>query len=292
MPKVSACLPIYNTNPKHLREAIESILAQTMGDFELLILNDSPDNEGLKEIVAEYEDPRIVYLENEKNLGISDSRNRLIEMARGEYLAVCDHDDTWAADRFEKQAAFLDENPAVGVVGSAVRRVSDKSSRISVYPESNRLIKLRLMDSCHFSHPSAMIRRSVLIDKNVRYEPQYFPAEDYMLWCRLIEFTQFHNLPDVLLNYRLHETRTSLLHGKRAVDAAEEIRMLARNKWPELYREYRSELNVYVRLFCFIPLLKIYRDRDAVVALLFNFIPVLKIRHKTPVLLKRKLTPS
>ena len=105
MPRVSVLLPVYNTRPEHLREAIDSILAQTFADFELLILNDCSTNADVEEVVKSYTDPRIVYAVNERNLGISPSRNRLLDMAQGEYLAVMDHDDISLPERFEKQVA-------------------------------------------------------------------------------------------------------------------------------------------------------------------------------------------
>ena len=92
MTKVSVLMPVYKTNEQYLREAIASILNQTFTDFEFLILDDCP-NDTRERIVKPYEDKRIKYSINEKNLGISASRNKLIEMAQGEYLAIFDHDD-------------------------------------------------------------------------------------------------------------------------------------------------------------------------------------------------------
>ena len=120
MPRVSVLMPVYNTHPEHLREAMDSILAQTFTDFEFLILNDCSTDSGVEEVVKSYHDPRIIYAVNDHNLGISGSRNRLIDMARGEYLAVMDHDDFSFPDRLEKEAAFLDTHPDVGIVGSLV----------------------------------------------------------------------------------------------------------------------------------------------------------------------------
>ena len=85
MPKISVLMPIYNTPKEYLKEAIESILNQTFTDFEFLILNDSPDNTELDKIVASYKDKRIRYSKNEKNLGITPSRNKLIDIAKGDY---------------------------------------------------------------------------------------------------------------------------------------------------------------------------------------------------------------
>ena len=83
MPRVSVLMPVYNTRPEHLREAVDSILTQTFTDFELLILNDGSTDPQVEEVVTSYSDPRVVYAVNERNLGISGSRNRLMDMARG-----------------------------------------------------------------------------------------------------------------------------------------------------------------------------------------------------------------
>ena len=104
MVKVSVLMPVYKTPEKYLRAAIESILQQTFTDFEFLILDDYPlDNR--QKIVASYADKRIKYFENSQNMGISASRNKLIDMAKGEYLAVFDHDDISLPQRLEKEVA-------------------------------------------------------------------------------------------------------------------------------------------------------------------------------------------
>ena len=107
MPRISVLMPVYNTRPEHLREAMDSILSQTFTDFEFLILNDASTDPRVEEVVKSFSDPRIVYAVNERNLGISGSRNRLLDMAKGEYLAVMDHDDFSFPTRLEKQLAFF-----------------------------------------------------------------------------------------------------------------------------------------------------------------------------------------
>src|SRR5574344_1855820 len=117
MPKISVLLPIYNTKEEYLRTSIESILNQTYKDFELLILNDSPDNYKLDEIVKSYKDIRIRYFKNDKNLGNTESNNKLLKIAQCAYLAIMDHDDISLPTRFEKEVQFLDNNPDIGVIG-------------------------------------------------------------------------------------------------------------------------------------------------------------------------------
>ncbi|MBR4927772.1 MAG: glycosyltransferase, partial [Alphaproteobacteria bacterium] len=105
--KVSVLMPIYRTQESYLRTAIESILNQTYWDYEFLILDDCPEDDR-EDIVKSYNDPRIVYMRNDKNLGITRSRNKLIELAKGDYLATMDHDDISLPTRFEKQVVYLD----------------------------------------------------------------------------------------------------------------------------------------------------------------------------------------
>lgn len=128
-PKVSVMTSIYNTNPKHLRECIESILNQTFKDFEFIILSDSPDNTALDEIVKSYSDPRIKFFKNAKNEGISVTRNRMLELANGEYWAVFDHDDISLPERLQKEVEYLDANPSVGVIGTFVQYFNDTKKR-------------------------------------------------------------------------------------------------------------------------------------------------------------------
>ena len=119
MPKISVLLPVYNTAEDYLRECIDGILGQTFSDFELIIVNDASTDANVERVVKSYEDSRIRYYVNEKNLGISETRNKLIDLAQGEYLAVHDHDDVSLPERFAKQVAYLDMHPEIGVLGTA-----------------------------------------------------------------------------------------------------------------------------------------------------------------------------
>lgn len=257
MPKVSVLMPIWNTREEHLREAMESILNQSFKDFEFLILNDSPDNTKLDEIVASYNDPRIRYARNEQNMGITPSRNKLLKMAEGEYIAIFDHDDISEPTRLEKQVAYLDAHPEVGVLGSWVGEFPrEKTVR---YPENDGEIRMGLMWGCVVPHSAAMVRRSVLEEHGIAYEERFSPSEDYALWCRLIPHTQFHNLPEVLFRYRMHANNTSKSQADKMDCATYAIRSFVKADNPALYEEYlqRAEHTTRIRLFGFIPLLTI-----------------------------------
>lgn len=274
MPTVSVLTPIYNTNHAFLRKCIESILNQTFSDFEFIILNDSPENIELEKQVLSYHDRRIRYIKNERNIGISASRNRLIELSRGKYIAVFDHDDISHPTRLAKQVEFLDKNPYIGVVGSWAHWFGEKDF-IRKNPEYDTDIKIRLTDVCAIMHTTAMIRKSVLIKNDIKYEEQYTPAEDYRLWGRLMECTCFHNLQEVLVEYRWQNTNTSNQNRNRINIVHKSIKMQICNKFPMYRLEFeRSVRRVRFRLFGKIPLLKIKNKW----ALLFDCIPLMKIK--------------
>ncbi len=274
MPTVSVLTPVYNTNHEHLRQCIESILNQTYTDFEFIILNDSPENTELEKLILSYRDKRIRYIKNDTNIGISQSRNKLIELARGKYIAIFDHDDIAHKTRLEKQVKFLDENPYVGVVGAWAHWFGAQDF-IRKNPEYDTDIKIRLTDVCAIMHTTAMIRKSVLIENDVRYEEQYTPAEDYRLWGQLMQYTDFHNIQEVLVEYRCDKNNASHRMKTRQTIVHESIKIQICNKYPMYRLAFERQLRrIRVRLFGKIPLIKIKNKW----ALLFDCIPLVKIK--------------
>ena len=146
MPKISVIMPIYNTKTKHLQQAIESILNQSFTDFEFLILNDTPKNTELDDIVTAYSDNRIQYMKSECNLGVAEAHNRLLKMAKGKYIAIMDHDDISLPQRLEQQYAFMESHEDVGVCGTGYKRFG-KISKVKtiIHPEGHEIIKASLI---------------------------------------------------------------------------------------------------------------------------------------------------
>lgn len=278
MPRVSVLLPVYRPKNEYLIECLESILNQTFKDFELLILDDCPEDKSSEEIVRSYKDKRINYSRNSENLGISKTRNKLIEMANCEYLAPMDHDDVCLPKRLELEVDYLDKHPEIGVVSAKCNFMI--GGYITDYPENDKDIKLSLMNNCLIVHPASMIRKSVLIENNIRYEEEFSPAEDYALWCRLIKFTKFHNLPDILLNYRNHEDNTSHKRAKDVENATLAIRAFVETDNLALYREFtlKSTVVIKVKLFGVFPLIWIYKGLYTTKYVLLNIIPFLRIK--------------
>lgn len=251
VPKVSVLMPIYNTKEEHLREAIESVLEQTCQDFEFVILNNSPANTDLDKIVGSYKDKRIRYVKGKCATGISQGRNNLMKLARGTYFAVLDHDDICLPSRFEEEVKVLDKHPEIGVVGCWVERFP--AIKVAKYPEHNQEIEEYLMQGCAVAHTGAMMRRSIL--KNIRYEEAYSPAEDYALWCRLINKTQFYNIPKVLMKYRWYEGNTSKAQVDKMNQATKAIQSFVRASHPDIWQRVCNEAPHVVRmkLFGLIP---------------------------------------
>lgn len=268
LPKVSVLMPIYNTHEGYLRAAIDSILNQTFEDFEFLILNDSPDNQKIKECVLSYKDKRIKYFENDANMGISKSRNKLVDLSRGEYLAVFDHDDISLPRRLEQEVTYLDTHKDVGVVSGNFYYMS--TGRKTNYPLDNLSIKIQLMMTCIISHSCCMIRKSVLKSHNIAYEEQYSPAEDHMLMLKLLDKTMFAILPAALLKYRDSENNTTHRQLDKMIDKINMVRCYAYREFPYLAQQWHPlELQKYLK-----------KNRKLNKYKLFGFIPLLSIEEK------------
>lgn len=282
MPKVSVLTPIYNTEPEHLRQAIESILNQTFTDFEFIILNDSPWNTEIEDIVLAYKDARIKYVKNDKNIGISKSRNKLLSLASGEYLAIFDHDDISLPTRLEKQVDFLDKNPMVGLVSSNTEWFPGHHK--TNHPSDNLEIKKHLMFADVVAHTAMMVRKSVLDDNNIKYEEQYSPAEDYKLVLTLVDYTMFHNIPEVLVRYRFLETNTTHRQWAKMQNADALCRNFAARQYPYLYSFYtkqhvQHENKYWIRLFDFIPLIRVKQKPHKDRWYLFGLIPLVAVKR-------------
>ena len=279
MARVSVLLPVYNTAEAYLRECIEGILGQTFGDFELIIVNDASTDANVERVVKSYDDPRIRYYMNEKNMGISETRNRLVDLAKGEFLAVHDHDDVSLPDRFEKQVAYLDAHREIGVLGTA--HIEIPKNKVVMHPLTNDEIEERLMYDCPLIHPSVMMRKSVLTETGVRYDKDYFPTEDYNLYLHLIGKTRFANLPEVLFKYRKHDSNTTNKETKHIREIERRVFAYLETEHQELWR--RAQANhvrvTKVRVFG-VPVLKIKSFQTTTKYYLFGFLPIASVYSK------------
>ena len=202
-PELSVILSVYN-GENYISASIESILNQTFGDFELIVINDGSTDKTSK-IIKSYSDPRIIYLENEKNIGIAKSTNKGLNIARGRYIAIMDADDISMPERFSKQFKFLENNSEVGVCGSWFNVIDKKGESVgkTCYPISSNIISCFLLFYCCIANPTTMYRKKIIQDVG-NYNPEFIAAMDYDLWTRTIGHYQFSNIPEFLLKYRMH----------------------------------------------------------------------------------------
>ena len=206
-PLVSVVMPVYN-GERYLSEAIESILTQTLSDLELIVVDDC-SADGSAAIARDYvsRDERVRLLQHERNQGSASARNSGIAVSRGEFIAAMDSDDISLPQRLEKQAAFLQAHPHIGVVGSNLQIVSaELSEGIShSYPQEHTFIVMEWILGGRTTMPGAvfMARRDVLLSVG-GYEDSRIVTDDKELFSRLFEKTNFANLPDELYLYRRH----------------------------------------------------------------------------------------
>jgi len=197
-------MPVYNAS-RYVAEAIESILNQTLSDFEFIIIDDCSTDDTC-DIINTYTDRRIILICKQVNTGIISSLN--LGITKGQFIARMDGDDISDVNRLGKQVDFMHLNPEITVCGTWFRLIP--SNQIIDYPGSNEAIKIAFLDFCAIGHPTAMIRTDFIRAKKLEYDPSFKSAEDYDLWTRIASAGKFANIPEPLLSYRLHAGQVSI----------------------------------------------------------------------------------
>ena len=223
-PLVSVLLPVYNAQD-YLKQSIDSILGQTLTDFELIIVNDG-STDGSKAIIDSYSDPRIIVID-QANAGLPVSLNRAITQAKGKYLARQDADDVSEPTRFEKQIELLEE-ARLDFCGCNFLMINERGDLLQsvVMPSSVDAITIAMACTVPFAHGSVMMRHGFLKDHDLKYDPSC-AIEDYDLWCRAYHFgAQFGNLGEFLFSYRHFDQSLSKM---RAGSMRQKTRILRRH---------------------------------------------------------------
>jgi len=223
MPKVSVILSAYNAE-KYIPAAVESILSQTFRDIEFFIVNDA-SNDGTGKIIESFTDSRIKYVKNTVNLGVAVSVNNCMDRAKGEYIARMDADDISLPRRLERQADFLDKNCSVGICGAWIKTFGPGKNYTDRFPVSPEEIKFKMLIENPLAQPAIMIRKSMFDKYSLRYIPEYFPSEDYELWSRAVRHFEAANIPEVLLNYRIHPENASSTKREKQLKDTDAIKI-------------------------------------------------------------------
>jgi len=210
-------MPVFN-GERFLSEAINSILAQTFADFELLVMDDG-STDGSLAIARSYTDPRLRII-SEAHYGLVSTLNRGICESRGEYIARMDADDISDPQRFERQIACLDAQHSTVMVGCRARIINAAGHLISDYPAppvEGRGLVLSLYRSNPFVHGSVMLRRKPVASVG-GYRTAFLTTEDYDLWLRLSEIGWLVNLPLYLYSFRVHQNAKTAHEGRGLMD--------------------------------------------------------------------------
>jgi glycosyltransferase involved in cell wall biosynthesis len=213
VPLVSVLLAAHD-DASFLREAVESVLGQTLRDLELIVVDDASTDE-TPALLDEIDDDRLRVVGNDEQVGLAASLNRGLDLARGRYAARLDADDVARPERLERQVARLRAEPRCAVLGTGIVDLDEqgRSGATHVLPAGATALRWHALFSSPFFHPTVLVDLEVLDAHRLRYDPAYLESEDYELWTRLFAFADGGNLTAPLVLKRVHAGQASLRRG-------------------------------------------------------------------------------
>lgn len=258
MKKVSVILPVYNVE-QFVTEAINSVLAQTYTDFELIIIDDGSTDRSMT-ICQQFTDPRIKLI-RQQNRGLAGARNTGIRHAQGEYLAFLDSDDLWLSEKLDKHVAHLDNSPNVGVSFSRSAFIDQKGKPLGLYLlteiEGDITLRRMLCRNPVGNGSTVVIRREVLeairfrdnlygTEEDFYFDERFRRSEDFECWLRIAIATnwQFQGIPDALTLYRVNSDSLStdlhkqLQSWEQAIEKARSYAPKQVARWEKTARAY------------------------------------------------------
>ncbi len=247
MPKISVAVITYN-RASYICAALASVVCQTNSDWELIIIDDaSTDSTKLEIDNCAKGDQRIKYIKNYKNLGISESRNKALQIASGKYIAILDSDDIWAdEEKLQKQYDFLEKNEEYVLVGGGVIEINATGQEVNRYknPTTDVSIRKGILLRNPFINSSVMYKRDEAL-KCGGYQ-KYTVGEDYDLFLKMGQMGKMFNLSDYLVKYRKHDS--GITWSKRILAAQDHLSIIFKFKYT--YPDYFFALvKGYMRLF-------------------------------------------
>jgi glycosyltransferase involved in cell wall biosynthesis len=220
-PLISVIMPVFNSE-KYILEAINSILNQTLTDFEFIIINDA-STDGTKAILDTLTDKRIRRIDNTIQKGNYKCRNIGIKDAKGCFIAVMDSDDIAKSTRLAIQYEFMFKTPNCVALGSTIELIRNNHLFLLPKVESPDEVKIGLLKDNMCTHPSLMLRTEVLKNYQIAYNESYLYGSDYDLMVQLSHIGQIYNLSEVLLQYRIHTDQITSQYIKQQARFADQI---------------------------------------------------------------------
>ena len=232
-PLVSVVMATYNTEYAMLREAVESVIAQTYKNWELILIDDCSTKNNDLSFIDEYQDERIRVVRNGENLGCTKCFNKGIRLARGTYIARLDADDVSLPQRFALQVEYMEKHPDIKVLSGRALYIGDDRGSSILVPNNLKYLRAYMLFYNCIPHSSVMMRRSMFED-GMYYDENFRYAQDYDLWTRLLE-TGDHiaHLPKCIVKIRIHGDQIST--SERRTEQCRLISGVSRRELSKIY---------------------------------------------------------
>lgn len=257
-PLISVVMSVYNEE-NYLQEAIDSILKQTVQDFELIVVDDC-STDRTRDILREYQDPRIHVVWNEENRGLTANLNLAVSLAKGQYIARMDGDDLSHPNRFERQLRYLKDHPELKLISCRTETFGQEHLRSDIQGDPEYL-RCRMLVRPVLAHPGFLVRGEVFRELGFRYDESFRQAQDYDLAARISRRYAIGICPEILLEYRAHSGQVSSKFGSRQFANADRVRSrlleelgihLNEEEWQDYRRlvleEHTEDKAAYVRV--------------------------------------------
>ncbi len=222
MSRVTVFMPVFNTE-RFIKEAVDSILGQTYKDFDLLIIDDGSTDNSFN-LLKKYKDKRIRLYANEKNIGLTETRNRGFKLCDTEFIAFMDSDDIAPLERLEKEVSYLDKHPEIDGVGGYTQEIDEDGNIINkgIYPLNLNpdYIKACMIFENSFSNGSVMVRTKIIKEHQLDEMEKLPVMTDYLFYCKFLQYGKIANINEILHKYRIVKkglTQSTLLPEKKEI---------------------------------------------------------------------------
>ena len=199
-PFLSIIMPVFNAE-QFVGAAIESILSQSFQNFEYLVIDDHSEDHS-RNIIEKYSDRRIHFIQNDHNIGVAQTLNKGLSLARGQYIVRMDADDISSPGRLERQVLFMNDSPDLAICGSWVWIFTDKKKYLLRFPVGRDCVGSFLLFGNPLAHPAVIMKQEILNKMGLRYDPVCSAAQDFDLWSRCWPSCAMDNIPQPLIKWR------------------------------------------------------------------------------------------